>query len=178
MSAGFIQRLAAAGDFEDEVVERLNRQGWPAFRFGQALLNEEARDYLKRYEDGSRRPCLIRWMPDVITFRRAGGRIWVALIDAKACGGETSNYSVEMSAAETAEIFTDQLYTPTFFVFDDWRVLTPREVRQRGRQGPPPKPGRGSGTPYLLVEKRFSRPFDEIFPPAVRAALPSRNEGA
>jgi hypothetical protein len=108
-------------------------------------------------------------MPDVITFRAySNGRIWVALIDAKVCDGP--RYAVEMSAAETAEVFTDKLYTPTFFVFDDWKVLTPREVRQRGVQGPAPKPGRGSGTPYLLVEKRFGRSFDEIFPPAAEQA--------
>lgn len=145
------------------VVERLTSTGWQADRFGQALLSDQTRDLLKRYEDGSRRPCLIRWMPDVITFGVfSGGRIWTALIDAKVCG-DRPNYSVEMSAAETAQIFADQLYTPTFFVFDDWKVLTPREVRQRGT------PGRvtanGSGTPYLLVEKRFGQPFDKVFPP-------------
>jgi hypothetical protein len=168
--SGFERRLATATDFEQDVIDRLARTGWIAFPFGQALLSKQARDLLKDYEDGSLRPCLIRWMPDVITFRALPtGRVWMALIDAKACGGETDNYSVEMSAAETMEIFSDSLFTPSFFVFDDWRVLTPREVRQRGRQGPPPKPGRGSGTPYLLVAKRFGRPFDKIFPPDPRA---------
>jgi hypothetical protein len=106
-------------------------------------------------------------MPDIITFRDLpSGRSFVALIDAK-CSGQTPNFSIEMSAVETADVYADQLYTPTFFVFDNWSVLTPREARQRGSKGPDPEPGRGSGTPYLLVKKHWARPFAEIFPPAV-----------
>lgn len=159
----FADRMGPASEFEAAVVDRFNSTGWRAFHFGQSQLPEECRNLLVRFEDGSRRPCLIRWMPDVIAFRNYSGRSWVALIDAKVCNGP--NYAVEMSAAETAEVFTDHLYTPTFFVFDDWKVLTPREVRQRGRPGPTPAAGRGSGTPYLLVDKRFGRGFNEIFPP-------------
>jgi hypothetical protein len=159
----FQQRLGAAASFELKVVDRLNGTGWLAFRFGQAQLPEECRFLLSRCEDDARRPCLIRWMPDVIAFRGHPGRISVALIDAKVCGAG-QRYAVEMAAVETAEKFADQLYTPTFFVFDDWTVLTPRDVRQRGWKGPDPEPGRGSGTPYLLVEKRHGRPFDDIFP--------------
>lgn len=164
----FTERMQPAAHFELEVIKRLQLDGWQAFPFGQAQLTEECRRRLSRFEDGSRRPSLIRWMPDIITFRDLpSGRAMVALIDAKVCGSNTPNYSVEMSAVETSEIYTDKLYTPTFFVFDDWQVMTPREVRQRGRPGPTAT--KGSGTPYLLVEKRFGRPFAEIFP-AVRVA--------
>lgn len=163
--SGFGSRMEAAGRFETELVERLNMTGWRAFPFGQSQLPDECRSLLFRHEDESGRPCLIRWMPDIITFRTLpSGRVWVALIDAKACAPEMPNYSVEMSAAETAETFTDRLYTPTFFVFDDAKVLTPREVRQRGTPGPPPK-GNGSGTPYVLVSKRYGHPFTRYFPP-------------
>src|SRR6201997_309742 len=55
------------------------------------------------------------WMPDIITFcDLRGGRSYVALIDAKVCNGP--RYAVEMSALDTAEIYVDGLYTPTFFV--------------------------------------------------------------
>jgi hypothetical protein len=158
----FPRRLEVAVAFEDEVVGRFNATGWRAFHFGQSQLPDECRSLLVRYEDGSRRPCLIRWMPDVIAFATYPKRTFVALIDAKVCG-DRPNYAVEMSAAETAEAFTDRLYTPTFFVFDDWRVMTPRDVRQRGRAGP--NRSNGSGTPYYLIEKGFSRPFNEVFPP-------------
>jgi hypothetical protein len=103
-------------------------------------------------------------MPDIITFRDApNGRSFVALIDAKACG-DRPNYALEMSAIETAEIYTDRLYTPTFFVFDDWKVVTPREARQRGTPGP--ESANGSGTPYVLISKRHGRAMTDIFPPA------------
>jgi hypothetical protein len=105
-------------------------------------------------------------MPDIITFRELPGRTFVALIDAKVSPQHTANFAIEMSAIETTEIYTDRLYTPTFFVFDDWTVLTPREARQRGTKGPDPSNGRGSGTPYLLIPRRWARPFDAIFPPA------------
>lgn len=160
----FAERMAIASCFEKQVIDRLNSTGWKAFPFGQALLPDECRDRLKRFEDGSRRPSLLRWMPDIITFRDFGGRSFVALIDAKACG-ERPNYAIESSAVESLEKWTDEYYTPSFFVFDDWRVLTPREARQRGSLGPDHNPAKGSGTPYVLVSKRYGRPFDEIFKP-------------
>lgn len=163
----FAERMQSAHEFEQAVLDRLNATGWQAFPFGQSQLPNQARQLLIRYEDAARRPCLIRWLADIIAFREtAGGKVWTMLVDAKVCGERTQNYAVEMSAYETAEAFTDQLFTPTFFVFDDWKVLTPREVRQRGLPGPPPKAGNGSGTPYVLVSKRWGRPFDEVFPPS------------
>lgn len=162
--------MTSAAVHEAAVIQKLNARGWTAYPFGQSQLPLECRRRLAMFEDGSRRPSLIRWMPDVITFRDTpSGRSLVALIDAKSCGSATDNYAIEMSAVETTEVYTDRLYTPTFFVFDDWKVLTPRDARQRGRQGPDPRPGKGSGTPYVLVAKRFARPFDDVFP-AVRTA--------
>jgi hypothetical protein len=159
----FLDRMMPAADFEAEVMKRLNSSGWPAYAFGQAQLSQDCRERLKRFEDGSRRPSLIRWMPDIITFRDvASGRSYVALIDAKHCG-DRPNYALEISAIETAEIYTNFLFTPTFFVFNNWKVLTPREARQRGRPGP--DNNQGSGTPYVLIDKRHGRRFDEIFHP-------------
>ncbi len=163
----FAERMAPAAQHELAVMTKLNEQGWRAFQFGQAQLPSECRDRLIRFEDGSRRPSMIRWMPDIITFCDLRSRSFVALIDAKHCG-DRPNYALEIAAIETAEIFTDRMFTPTFFVFDDWRVLTPREARLRGKSGP--DKNSGSGTAYVLVEKRFGRPFQEIFPPNARAA--------
>lgn len=162
----FDDRMRPALAHEQEVIARLNQTGWCAYPFGQAQLPDECRRRLTRFEDGARRPSLIRWMPDIITFRDFGSRSFVALIDAKCGGNGTPNFSIEMSAVETAEVYANQLYTPTFFVFDNWTVLTPREARQRGEKGRDPGPGRGSGTPYLLVGKQWARPFDAVFPPA------------
>lgn len=163
--SGFDERRQAAEKWEFELRQLLNSWGWPSFPFGQAQLPDECRSRLRRFEDISGRPSLIRWMPDIITYRDLPDqKALVALIDAKACGGEYQNYSIEMSAIETAEIYTDRLYTPTFFVFDDHKVLTPREARQRGVKGRDVN-NSGSGTPYLLVPKVFGKPLAQAFPP-------------
>jgi len=159
----FAARLGPSLEFEKQVIERLNNTGWPAFPFGQGQLPLECRQRLARFEDSARRPSRIRWMPDIITFRDlANSRSYVALIDAKA--GDGPRYAIEMSAVDAAEIYADRLYTPTFFVFKDWKVLTPLEVRQRGFPGPFTE--HGSGTPYLLVDRCHARAFEYFFPPA------------
>ena len=166
----FAERLAASTQFEAAVLERLNRTGWAAFPFGQGQLSHECRERLRVFEDLSGRPCLIRWMPDIIAFRSfPAGRSRVALIDAKACG-DGPNISLEKAAIETCEIYTDRLYAPTIFVFgsaasqDGWGVMTPRDAHLRGRPGS--DDSGGSGTLFVLVAKRFGRPFDDVFPPA------------
>lgn len=161
----FQERIKTASEFEVELIEHLNSIGWPAFPFGQAQLPEACRRRLSRFEDGSRRPSRIRWMPDIITYRDlVSGRSFVALIDAKESNPKYDNYSIEKSAMETCEIYADQLYTPTFFVFSDYRVLTPMEVRQRAFEPPHRDNMQGSGTPFFLVKKKFARPFAHFFP--------------
>lgn len=161
----FAARMAPSTQFEERVIEQLRSIGWHAYPFGQALLSSECRQRLARFEDSFRRPCRVRWMGDIITFRDLpNGRAYVALIDAKVCKGQ--RYALEMSAVETAAIYTDHLYTPCFFVFDDWMVLTPFEARQRGVPGP--FRGNGSGTPFLLVDKTYGQPFTDRFPPVLR----------
>lgn len=174
MSGGFAGRNAKAIQWEQKLIAVFRAKGWTAYPFGQSLLPPEARELLRHYVNDAHQPTLLRWMPDIIAFRcpevcgdhpaQLGthpGR--VVLIDAKTCE-DRPNYAVEMSAQEAAAAWTDRLHTPTFFVFDDGGVLTPRDVAQRGRPGPAPSPGRGSGTPYFLVEKRFGVPFRDVFP--------------
>src|SRR3972149_725854 len=96
----FHQRMASAQEWERELLKKLNEQGWPAFPFGQAQLPEDCRSRLSRFEDGSRRPSRIRWMPDIITSPDVkNDRSWVALIDAK-LATEHENYAIEMSSME------------------------------------------------------------------------------
>ncbi len=163
----FNDRMLTAVTFESHLIEQLKKMGWPAFPFGQGLLPEECRERLKRYTSADGLPCLIRWMPDIITYRDFDdGSTLVALIDAKTCPNRP-NYSIEIKALETMEIYKEKLNTPTFFVFDDLKVLTPRLVRKHGRIGPPPR--FGSGTPYVLVSKDISEPMADIFEPVAVA---------
>jgi hypothetical protein len=151
------------------VMERLRQAGWIAEPFGQGQLSDPFRRLLKQFETTAHQPTLIRWLADIIAGREVGtDRSSVVLVDAKCCNGRP-NYAIELSAIETAEVFCNQLYTPTVYVFDDFHCLTPREARQRGRQGNDPAPGNGSGTPYVLIDKRWGHAFDEFFP-----AVPAR----
>jgi hypothetical protein len=169
---GFQDRLSLAEPVEKAIMDRLNSSGWAAFPFGQAQLPPACRDRLPKFRDNSGRSALVRWMPDIITYTDlANGRSYVALIDAKATRQEHKyNYSLEMSAVETCEKWVDEFFTPTFFVFDDFRVLTPREARQRGTPGQRRDQTAGSGTPFFLVPKIYAKPFDEFFPPRLRAS--------
>ena len=166
-------RMRTAAEHEQRILRRLVGAGWAAYPFGQAQLPTVCRDQLCRFEDGARRPSLLRWLPDLIAFRTVGRRTLVHLVDAKCAIDDTPNYAIAMSAVEAAEVLTDRFYTPTFFVFDDWGVVTPRDARQRGVPGPAPRDGRGSGTPYLLIRKCHARPFDQIFPSVKPQADPN-----
>jgi hypothetical protein len=168
MSLPFDARMRPSVTFEASVISRLEVTGWMASPFGQAQLPEVFRRQLWRFVDGALRPSLIRWMPDIIALRpHANGGLQLALIDAKTCTAQSANFSIESSALDAAETYVDRLYTPTFFVFDNWTVLTPRDVRHRGCLGPMPSSNQASGTAYVLVPKCYGRPFDSVFPPAV-----------
>jgi hypothetical protein len=140
----FTTRAKPSAEFEKAILDRLQGIGWQAFPFGQAQLPAAGRDRLARFRDPCLRPSLIRWMPDIIAFGdRPDGTAAVVLIDAKVCG-DRPNYAIEMAAIEAAELYADRL---------------------RGRHGPEPMQGCGSGTPYVLVGKRHSVPFAQVFPP-------------
>ena len=160
----FAVRNEAAHTHELAILDRLRSKGWEAELFGQALLPEPIRDHLKRFEDSYRHPTLLRWMPDIIAAcKHTISRSYVCLIDAKTCN-DRPNYAIEVSAIDSMDVFTERLLMPSFFVFEDWRVLTAREARLRGSPGP--QMGNGSGTAYVLVPRGYGRNFDEIFPKA------------
>jgi len=159
----FADRFTTATAFEGTVLQALHARGWKAWKFGQGQLPEECRQFLTRYEDDARHPTLIRWFPDILACRDINGRSSLRLIDVKVCNPKYSNYAIELSALETMKLIADEFYTPTFFVFDDWGCLSPRDVEQRGKPSPN-GPSNGSGTAFLLVERRYKREFSSIFP--------------
>lgn len=154
--SGFHDRKASADEFERLVIERLILNGWHSEPFGQAMLSEQSRTLLKRSK------TLLRWMPDIITAKAfKNGKVTVALIDAKICGNDQPNHSVEIAALEAAEFFLKII--PVYFVFSNWKVLTPDDVKNYGWEGR--FKGSGSGTPFLLFEKHAGVDFDSVFVP-------------
>lgn len=155
----FVERISEAQKSEQAVMDRLIYNGWHSEPFGQAQLSKSCRAHLKRYKDDDGRPTLIRWMPDIITYSES----MVALIDAKTGRQDTPNHDIEKKAIEAAGIYSYWLNTPTFFVFnEDMSVLTPDEAWKFGKEGR--YFGKGSGTPFVLIEKIHTRSFDDVFP--------------
>ena len=156
----FGARIATAHALEQRVIDGLQSRGWMAYEFGQAQIPNAGRDILKAYSDNALRPALLRWMPDIIALR-CEGKPEVALVDAK--GGDGQRYAIETRSIEAAEAFVERLHVPVFFVCADGGVLTPRDIRERGFAGPVNNTTAGTGTPYVLVEKRWARKFNDIF---------------
>ena len=138
----------------------LRARGWTAEPFGQSLLTADLRDQMRDVDP----PTPVRWMADIIAARPRATRMALAFIDAKA--GEkyrsTGNYDIEVSALNSAEMFlTFARGCHYFFVFDDLGVLTPRAVRAHGVLGK--DRGRGSGTPFVVINTGHAVPFDTVF---------------
>lgn len=156
----FDARLATGRELEGRVLAALGERGWTAEPFGQSLLSADIRGQMRRVSP----PTPVRWMPDIIATKPRLTRMALVFIDAKA--GEayqtTGNYDIEAAALETAERWsTFARSCHFFFVFDDLGVLTPRTVRDHGRIGT--FRGRGSGTPFVLVDTGHAVSFDAVF---------------
>ena len=156
--SSFATRISAGVGHEQAVIDRLNREGWLAERFGQALLTEACRNAMKSWSDCALRPTLMRWLPDIL----ACSPMKLFLVDAKCGRTDTPNYDIESASVEAHQAIVDHLYTPVVYVFEDWRVMTPRTAIERGvrRSG---SGTTGSGTPFYLIEKRFAMDFSDVF---------------
>jgi hypothetical protein len=166
--SGFAMRMSIAKPHEEAVITRLRENGWTAFAFGQGLVPEECRSVLRDWRNQSGLPCYARWFPDIITTESSSTSL--AFVDAKAGGEKYPNYSVEADAVAADEAMIDYLHFPIFYVFHDFRVMTPPDVRRLGRW----KPGAntlGSHTDFYIVSKLHGRDFNGVFP--VRTLYPS-----
>jgi hypothetical protein len=152
MSTAFASRLAAAAASEENVFKQLEAAGWRPFRFGQGLLSPEFRVALRDYRDEQQRQTLLRWFPDIVAFKRFVTATRIVLLDVKSDLGR--RYDIEIKALEACEAFQESFFVPCWFVYEGLSVLTPEIVREHGFLGPQSE--RGSGTPYLLVEKVFA----------------------
>ena len=175
------QRMEIGSAFELDAANELRARGLRIDRFGQALLDDDVREVLRKTNS------LLRWLPDLIGWRPSRPRPF--LVDAKTClpGRRTANHSIELRVLLAAH-FTD---LPVFFICDDFRALVAADVwpdgqiertccdrcRQlaledpTGRKLPRHCPehkarsGRGSGTPYALIRRGLCRDLAELFGP-------------
>lgn len=155
----FTARLEIGKLHELRVLESLIRRGWDAEYFGQAMLSERMREYLRKI------PTCVRWMPDIIAAKNITGKNLVAFVDAK--GGkkyqETGNHDIETASLVAAEKWIELSgdECPYYYVFDDGTVATPGDVREHGHDGM--FRGNGSGTPFKLLPCTKTRTFDSAF---------------
>lgn len=153
--------MAVAQTHEDLVRDRLTELGWTVEPFGQALLTSACRRALRSWVDDDNQPTLIRWLPDLIAYRCAGG--WsIALVDAKGEVSQTRNHAVEKKSVDCDRVISTSLNVPTYYVFNDLGVATPDDVVSWGHfhngHGT-----NGSGTPFYLVAKSDCRSFYDVF---------------
>src|SRR5215831_18714880 len=126
----FDERSEPGFAFEKALRKKLEATGlWRTFEWGKGLLPPECREGLNQCYDLFRRPTLIRWTPDILAIREP----FAMLIDAKTGRKDTGNYAIEVEAVDVALIFTNELNAPTCFVFDDYTVVLPQDVKQWGR---------------------------------------------
>ena len=153
----FADLMTQTHDHETQVIDALRRRGWNAEKFGQAQLTELTRSHLRCVKTS------VRWLPDIIATRQNGKQTGVAYIDAK--GGHTylrtENHDVQTDALETAEKWSQFSGSPVFFVFRDWGVVTPDDVRMHAWDGQ--YNGRGSGTPFKVFPTLVCSSFDVVF---------------
>jgi hypothetical protein len=155
--AEFLARLETGQTHELRVLESLIRRGWHAEWFGQAMLSETMRTYLRTVD------TFVRWMPDIIAAKNIAGCNQIVFVDAK--GGQrykdTGNHDVETSSVKAATAWIEFDQCPHYFVFGDGGVATPADVEEHGQPGT--FRGTGSGTPFMLIPATKTQPFESVF---------------
>jgi hypothetical protein len=154
----FQDRITQAIAFEDRLIAELQSMpNWNACKFGQALIPKDCADGLRHHLDKYGRPSLLRWLPDVLACHNQRGAF---LFDAKTTNKSnktTTNYAIEQASVETANAIQESMFQPTYFVFEDMKILSVRTIKERAFQGP--SPASGSGTAYFLIDKKWGLDF-------------------
>lgn len=144
---GFSERIAGATQFEHEVVESLESQGWTAGVFGQALLPEPVKNRLREHKTA------VRWLPDIIAFRDKHA----IFVDAKNSPPhhKTGNHAVESASTETQLAWGNFSGMPVMYAFphDNGRIgyMTAGSWSVMATQMPC-RTYNGSGTPFHVCQ--------------------------
>ncbi len=160
----FSTRLEGATEKEKADAERLEQKyGCVTYRFGQVLLPDDARGYLRRCPE----LLYVRWLSDLLVVRPdlwrllAPESMW--FVDSKSGRLDTPYWSLEKAAHEAHRLQRPALGLPIVYIWPNGCSCSyvedlPNEVLLPGS-----RLGFGSGTPYWLVPKELTRTLDDIF---------------
>jgi hypothetical protein len=160
----FASRITKAVAKEVADTEKLEQKyGCKVYRFGQALLPDDAREYLRYHPN----PLYVRWLSDLLAVRpdlwraRALESMW--FIDSKIGREDTLYWDLEKAAHTAHRLQQIALGLPIVYIWPDGCSCSyvddlPDEVL---KDGPPNRSG--SGTPYWLVLKKLTRTLDDVF---------------
>lgn len=160
MSA-FDNRFRPARNWETELAAGLQARGWEVCEFGQGQLSDAAHEALRGWRDTFGRPSLIRWLPDLLAWRDSD----VYMIDAKSeteKNEDSPNVAVELDAFNVGISIEQVLNTPMLYV---WKcgAATPRTIENRWARRHDGGRTDGSGTAFLLMDKRYLTPLTSVF---------------
>jgi hypothetical protein len=149
----FTERITSAEVHEHDVLDRLIADGVPACPFGQGQISEAVRTELVRTHSP------IRWTPDIIAVL-APLAYW---IDAKCGRLDKPNYTIEVEALRGHRALECAGFA-TVIVWPDFRWNHARDLIPDDLVVGSNLSRNGSGTPFWLVKKHLSRPWDQLFP--------------
>ena len=157
----FQQRFGGGRGWEVELAEGLVARGWQVCEFGQGQLDDNAHQALRSWTDTYGRPSLIRWLPDLLAWR---DRL-VYMIDAKsetAKNAASDNVAIELDAFAVGLSIEKVLNTPMLYV---WKAgaATPRTIENRWHRRLDGGKADGSGTAFILMDKKYLTPLPQIF---------------
>lgn len=167
MTSTYAERFAGGEQHESEFALWLrDSQGWHAWKFGQALLDDDTHEFLHKWRDSYNQPTKLRWLPDLLAVNPRTGMI--CLVDAKSETDSYPNYAIEIDALDTGVILTEQLHTPVYYAWPEpgpgqFKVLTPRVAVNRWHMRKSGAGTRGSKTSFVCVEKEFAVPAGRVF---------------
>lgn len=152
------ERFALAYAHEQAVAERFTDARCIVCPFGQAQISDIARDGLGLTSSP------LRWMPDLLVITPLDEAVQHAYwVDAKAeFRKDTPNYSLEINAWRTHH-WLAHAGIDVIIVWGDFRWSHAAELHPYDlEQGP--FLGNGSGTPFVLVRKWMTHPWEELLP--------------
>lgn len=152
MSHQFSYRIGLGEHHEKWVLSKLQelygKRIKHAAPFGQGLLPEITRNFLRNSTDNSGAKNLLRWMPDIVCINL---KDTCFLVEAKSGDRwkQTGNHAVEKESLQAAITFEEHFKIDVLFIFSDGRGLVARQLEKHpGKKEYSQRACAGSGTPF------------------------------